>query len=162
MIWRTPRIKANRHHSMADIALLPQSATPVSAPSAAASATSVLRNKLAFFYRSRLIITSIFLCAVIAITLASSRFGFHLKSFVAGSRSLANRVQLPIPLYTKPDISGSRPVTTSTMAPPQYKKPPQVPPVFTATAESLLSDTRRLVSAHQAYPTTSNTASHGS
>lgn len=45
------------------------------------------------------------------------------------------------PLYTQP----YRPLTNSTMAPAQYKKPPQLPPKFTATKESLLADTKRLI-----------------
>lgn len=45
------------------------------------------------------------------------------------------------PLYTQP----FRPLTNSTMAPAQYKKPPQLPPKFTATKQSLVDDAKRLV-----------------
>jgi metallopeptidase MepB len=38
-----------------------------------------------------------------------------------------------------------RTLTNSTMAPKQYKTPPQLPPKFTATKQSLLDDTKRLV-----------------
>jgi hypothetical protein len=45
------------------------------------------------------------------------------------------------PLYTQP----YRPLTNSTMAPSQYKTPPQLPPRFTATKQSLVNDAKRLV-----------------
>jgi metallopeptidase MepB len=38
-----------------------------------------------------------------------------------------------------------RPLTNSTMAPKQYMSPPQLPPKFTATKESILADTKRLI-----------------
>jgi hypothetical protein len=100
-------------------------------------------SKLAFFARSRLVIGSLLLCAVIALTLASFtslRFGVQLK-YIVGSIFASSRIQLPLSLNPQK----GRPITLSPMAPPQYKKPPQAPPVFTATPESLLEDTRRLV-----------------
>jgi len=39
----------------------------------------------------------------------------------------------------------SRPLVTSTMAPARYTKPPQAPPVFTGTPESVIADTKRLI-----------------
>ena len=45
------------------------------------------------------------------------------------------------PLYSQP----YRGLTNSTMAPAQYQRPPQLPPKFTATKESLLADTKRLI-----------------
>lgn len=38
-----------------------------------------------------------------------------------------------------------RPLTTTSMAPEHLRRPPQPPPVFTATAESILDDAKRLV-----------------
>ena len=38
-----------------------------------------------------------------------------------------------------------RPVTTSTMAPSAFRRPPQAPPMFTGTAESIVADTKRLI-----------------
>lgn len=40
---------------------------------------------------------------------------------------------------------GARPLTNLTMAPAKYQKPPQAPPKFTATPDSLLADTKRLI-----------------
>lgn len=103
-------------------------------------------SKLAFFARSRLVIFSLVLCAVIALILASFtslRLGVQLK-YLSSSlfTTLPQRVQLPLVL----NPSKGRPIITSSMAPKQYQKPPQAPPVFTATPESLLADTRKLVS----------------
>ncbi|PNS16265.1 Saccharolysin [Sphaceloma murrayae] len=42
-------------------------------------------------------------------------------------------------------LSSTRPLVTSTMASPKYQKPPQAPPVFTATPESLITETKRLI-----------------
>ena len=110
---------------------------PVLAP-ATTNTLKTLRNKLASLARSRLILGSIIFCAALSVILATSRFG--LKRLVVGTGSIR-------PLY--PTLSRpARPITTSTMAPSQYKKPPQVPPVFTATPQSLIDDTRRLVSAN--------------
>lgn len=53
------------------------------------------------------------------------------------------------PLVPKPTLhpipTASRPLTTATMAPQAFKKPPQAPPVFTGTAKSIVEDTKRLI-----------------
>jgi hypothetical protein len=102
-------------------------------------------SKLARFARSRLVIGSLLLCSLIALTLASYtslRIGVQFKYLANIFSPLPARVQLPLSL----NPTKGRPITLSSMAPPQYRKPPQAPPVFTATPESLLADTRRLVS----------------
>lgn len=45
----------------------------------------------------------------------------------------------------RPAISSTRPLTTSTMAPQAFKNPPQAPPLFTGTPESVIEDTKRII-----------------
>ena len=85
----------------------------------------------------------LFAVAAVLITtsaiLASLRLGLRMPSLVQYVR--------PRPLHA-PLASAThsfRPLTNSTMAPAQYRTPPQLPPKFTATKESLISDTKRLV-----------------
>ncbi|KAH0537202.1 hypothetical protein FGG08_005980 [Glutinoglossum americanum] len=53
------------------------------------------------------------------------------------------------PLVSKPQNTSlptaTRPVTTAAMASKPYRKPPQAPPTFTATPESLLEDSKKLI-----------------
>lgn len=69
--------------------------------------------------------------------LASIRLGGRVPSILQYVRP----TPLRNPLYTQP----FRPLTNSTMAPPQYQTPPQLPPKFTATKQSLVDDAKRLV-----------------
>jgi metallopeptidase MepB len=87
-------------------------------------------------------LTKLFLAAValfIATTaiLASIRLGGRVPSIL----QYVKPSPLRSPLYTQP----FRPLTNSTMAPAQYKTPPQLPPKFTATKQSLIDDAKRLV-----------------
>lgn len=72
----------------------------------------------------------------VSLILASSRFGARLKT-------LLNHFSPP--KFAVPPYIGSRPLINVTMAPAQYQKPPQAPPKFTATPDSLLKDTKRLI-----------------
>lgn len=75
------------------------------------------------------------LCAAAVFAVAFWRFGTRSR--------LSTSFRLPaLPPLKSP---GSLPLSTSDMAPPQYKKPPQAPPTFTATPESTVDDTKRLV-----------------
>jgi metallopeptidase MepB len=73
--------------------------------------------------------------ALVAI-LASMRLGVRPPSLIQYLK--------PSPLRT-PFSQAFRPLTNSTMAPKQYKTPPQLPPKFTATKESLIEETKKLV-----------------
>ena len=69
--------------------------------------------------------------------------------FSARLSALFNNQVRPLVLVPAPFISGyattaSRPLATSTMA---IKKPPQSPPLFTGTAESIIADTKKLIEA---------------
>jgi metallopeptidase MepB len=72
----------------------------------------------------------LFTCILFILASSSTRIGPRLSSLFNHFR----------PTYTK----GFRPITNSTMAPKQYKTPPQAPPLFTATKESLLEDAKKL------------------
>lgn len=63
--------------------------------------------------------------------LASTRFGSRLTSLFTQIRPAS------FPAFT-------RPITTSTMAPKVYQKPPQAPPSFTATTTSLVDDAKAI------------------
>lgn len=69
--------------------------------------------------------------------LASLRIGVRVPSLVQYIRPRPP----PSPLATQP----YRPLTNSTMVSKLYKTPPQLPPKFTATKESLIRDTKRLI-----------------
>jgi metallopeptidase MepB len=87
-------------------------------------------------------ITKLFLAAVAlfiatSAILASIRLGGRVPSIL----QYVKPSPLRNPLYTQP----FRPLTNSTMAPSQYKTPPQLPPKFTATKRSLVDDAKRLI-----------------
>jgi metallopeptidase MepB len=84
-----------------------------------------------------LFLLSLLLCTAIAFVLASGRIG-------ARARQLIQKVIPHTPPYI-PYLGRPRPIVTSDMAPPQYKRPPQAPPVFNATPESLLEETKKLI-----------------
>lgn len=79
-----------------------------------------------------------FLACFIALTatLASLRLGIRPPNIT--------KYLKPSPLRP-PYTQAFRPLTNSTMAPKQYQTPPQLPPKFTATKQSLLDDTKKLV-----------------
>lgn len=94
-------------------------------------------------------LTKLFLAAVAlfiatSAILASIRLGGRVPSIL----QYVKPSPLRHPLYTQP----FRPLTNSTMAPSQYKTPPQLPPKFTATKESLVNDAKRLVRATLQFP----------
>lgn len=62
----------------------------------------------------------------------------RLRAFVA-------QIVVPKAPFSFTAPTGSRPVTTSTMAPSKFKKPPQAPPLFTHTPDSLIKNTTKLV-----------------
>jgi metallopeptidase MepB len=94
--------------------------------------TEILANP-----RRLLILASVSLFLAISYTLASARIvprvSLLLKQF-----GYSRPVQVPL-------SSHARPLTNVSMAPEKYKKPPQAPPLFTGTTESLLADTKKLV-----------------
>ena len=49
------------------------------------------------------------------------------------------------PLKLPSGLASTRNITSMSMASAKYQKPPQAPPLFTATTESLAKDTRRLL-----------------
>jgi len=64
--------------------------------------------------------------------------------------SLLTQIRPSRPLSSPPSawtvLNGTwRPLTTAAMAPEKLRKPPQAPPVFTATPTSILDDARRLI-----------------
>lgn len=71
-------------------------------------------------------------------TLATVRFSGRAPSLLQYLKSSK------FPLSTQ----AQRPLMNSSMAPSHYKKPPQLPPKFTATPSSLVEDTKKLVCAH--------------
>ncbi|KAH0491613.1 hypothetical protein TgHK011_003038 [Trichoderma gracile] len=73
------------------------------------------------------------LVLLLAATLASQRALLRLNS-------LASHVRLQATARLSPY---RRLLTTSSMAPEQFRTPPQKPPVFTATAESILADAKK-------------------
>lgn len=82
------------------------------------------------------------LVLLLAVTLAPPRF----PSISLRLTALVNHFR-PARISNYPGIINQqlRSVTTSTMAPEQLKKPPQAPPLFTATPDSILADTKRLI-----------------
>ena len=81
---------------------------------------------------------ALFLC-ISAATLASLRFGSRVPNILAALKPNS------APYLSK---SQQRPLLNSSMAPQQYRRPPQPPPQFSATKESLIADTKRLVSVY--------------
>ncbi|PBP18423.1 peptidase family M3, partial [Diplocarpon rosae] len=98
--------------------------------------TPTLASLSRFSAGSKLLITllSLLIFFTIFFTLAPSRVGLRLSSLFAQIR----------PLVYNPKLSSFRPITNSTMAPAQYRSPPQAPPHFTATATSLIADAKAL------------------
>ncbi|KFY43986.1 hypothetical protein V495_03676, partial [Pseudogymnoascus sp. VKM F-4514 (FW-929)] len=68
----------------------------------------------------------------------SFRLGPRLSSIYSHLRPAATAAT------TRPPWTATAPITTSTMAPTQYRTPPQAPPLFTATTASLVADAKKL------------------
>jgi hypothetical protein len=93
---------------------------------------ALLPNILALPSRLRAGFFIILFFIVTSAILASTRFGSRLASLFRQIRPAA-----AFPAFT-------RPVTTSTMAPKVYQKPPQAPPSFIATTTSLVEDAKAI------------------
>jgi metallopeptidase MepB len=90
----------------------------------------------------RVLLLALALFTAITFTLANLRFGFRVPSVLQS-------VKLP-PIAGSAwkagfSTSSGRLLVNSSMAPAQYRKPPQLPPRFTATKESLIEDTKRII-----------------
>ena len=97
-------------------------------------------GKLAVSRPLKLFAVSFFLFIGIALVLAPpSRFASRVSSIFEQLVPYGAKTNL------RPAISSTRPLTTSTMAPQAFKNPPQAPPLFTGTPESVIADTRRII-----------------
>ncbi|KAB8349738.1 hypothetical protein FH972_023753 [Carpinus fangiana] len=76
-----------------------------------------------------------FLFILTTLILASGRYSSRLSSVLNQLR----------PSTTFGSYSPARPLTSAAMAPSAYRAPPQAPPTFTATPDSLIQDTKRLI-----------------
>jgi metallopeptidase MepB len=84
----------------------------------------------------KLLLAGVALFLALVAILASLRLGVRPPSVIQYLKSSPLRTPFSQPF---------RPLTNSTMAPKQYKTPPQLPPKFTATKQSLIVDTKKLV-----------------
>ncbi|KAK3082303.1 hypothetical protein LTS18_007859 [Coniosporium uncinatum] len=84
---------------------------------------------------SKLVLLSFLCFTSISLILASLRFGPRFTALLGHFT----------PTKYKATYITQRPLVNVTMAPEKYKNPPQKPPVFTGTPESLLEDTKRLL-----------------
>lgn len=62
-------------------------------------------------------------------------------------RAVVSQIVVPKAPFS---FSPQRPITTSTMAASKFKKPPQAPPLFTHTPDSLIKDTERFIESSKA------------
>lgn len=92
------------------------------------------------------IVLSLLLFAVIVFTLAYSRvIGARLHSLFAQIRPAVYTPLSSLPWGGSSNSnSNTRPLSDSTMASSKYRSPPQEPPLFTATATSLVDDAKKL------------------
>ena len=78
------------------------------------------------------------------------RLGFLIILFFVGTSAILSSMSVRFGnrLFTqvRPAIFKLpfRPITTSTMAPKEFQKPPQAPPLFTASEKSLLEDAKAI------------------
>ncbi|KAF2442931.1 zincin [Karstenula rhodostoma CBS 690.94] len=86
---------------------------------------------------SRLFLVAVALFISFSAILATLRFGVRAPSILHYLRPARNPFQL--------QTQSQRPLMNSSMAPSAYKKPPQLPPRFTATPDSLVTDTKALI-----------------
>ncbi|KAI9655465.1 MAG: hypothetical protein M1831_004882 [Alyxoria varia] len=95
--------------------------------------------KLARSRRSRLFIFTAFLLSIFFI-LALYRASPRISSVLQRSKpAFASRISF------LNSATPSKPLTSGTMASSAFKKPPQAPPVFTATPQSIIDDTKLLI-----------------
>ena len=64
---------------------------------------------------------------------------------VAPFRSLPRLASITSQLGAFKSSLGQRPLTTAAMAPAKFKQPPQAPPLFTGTPESVIKDTKEML-----------------
>jgi metallopeptidase MepB len=84
---------------------------------------------------SRVFLVAVALFIAFSATLASLRFGIRAPSVLSYLRQSTFAVQ----------TQAQRPLMNSSMAPAVYRKPPQLPPKFVATPDSLVADTKALI-----------------
>lgn len=65
-------------------------------------------------------------------------------SILAPFRPLSGRL-IALGSYKSPVFRGHRPLTTAAMAPTKFRQPPQAPPLFTGTPESVVKDTKEML-----------------
>lgn len=87
--------------------------------------------KKQFSYRSLFLLSLALLLLTVAFTRIASRLSLLTTHFT--------------PLKLPSGLANTRNITSMTMASAKYQKPPQAPPLFTATTESLAKDTKRLL-----------------
>jgi hypothetical protein len=102
-----------------------------------AARTTLQTLTLASTRSSKLFLAAVALFITVSAILASLRLAGRSPSLLQHLKPGSLRH----PLYTQP----FRTLTNSTMAPEQYRSPPQLPPKFTATKDSLIKDTQKLV-----------------
>jgi metallopeptidase MepB len=86
-------------------------------------------------FRRPLLLLFLSLVAIVALT-----------TFVPRLRAIVAQITIPKAPFSIPAPQhSSRPLTTLSMASAKHKKPPQAPPLFTHTPESLLKDTERIL-----------------
>ncbi|KAI1133216.1 Metalloprotease [Nemania abortiva] len=90
-----------------------------------------------------LLLSLAILLFAISFNLAASRAATRLSSYL---NHLRFRPTAPSPTvsFGRPSIIIHRPLVTATMAPDKYKNPPQAPPTFTGTKESIVGDAKAL------------------
>jgi len=88
-------------------------------------------------YSRRCFLIALALFIAFSATLASLRFGIR-------APSVLNYLK-PSKLSLQTQTQAQRPLMNSSMAPAVYRKPPQLPPKFTATPSSLVADTKALI-----------------
>ncbi|KAI9692965.1 MAG: hypothetical protein M1822_004960 [Bathelium mastoideum] len=89
---------------------------------------------------------SYFLTLLAALLFLTLAFNLAFPRFAPRLSNLASQVR---PSFSKAKPSTSRPLSNVTMAPARYQHPPQAPPCFNATPQSLLADTKRLIAHNQ-------------
>lgn len=85
---------------------------------------------------SRLFLVAVALFISFSAILATLRFGVRPPTIFNYFKPARNPFQ---------STSQQRPLMNSSMAPAMYKTPPQLPPKFTATPDTLIKDTKALV-----------------
>jgi metallopeptidase MepB len=92
--------------------------------------TTTVRKKQ-FSYKSLALLSLALVLLTVAFTRIASRLSLLTTHFT--------------PLKLPSGLASTRNITSMSMASAKYQKPPQAPPLFTATTESLAKDTKRLL-----------------